>query len=121
MKLESNGEWFWLSHEGSLPGLSNDEREAMRQADALVDQARSRIARVHLLYGWYTPAGRSATQVIENLRALSRAFWGDPDTEVIDFTAADNALNSVRESLEKFGAEARSAAWCARKPRKDEP
>jgi hypothetical protein len=120
MRLESNGDWLWLSHEGGVLGLSHDEREAMREADALIDQARSRIARVHLLYGTYSAAGASATHVIENLRTVSQAFWGDPDSELIDFSAASGAMDGVRDSLEKFGAEARNASWSARKPRRDE-
>src|SRR5947209_2182202 len=79
MKLEYMGDWLWRSHEGGDPELSATEAAGMREADALVDQARARVARIHLLYGSASAAGGCATTVVNELQTTTRSFWGDPD------------------------------------------
>jgi hypothetical protein len=117
MKLEYMGDWLWRSHESGDPYLSPVETKAMQEADALVDQARARLARVHLLYGSTSITGGCATAVINELRTISSSLWGDPDGGVLDFASADVAREAAREALDAFSASARAAAWKGRSDR----
>jgi hypothetical protein len=58
MKLEYMSDWLWRSHESGDPYLNALEIKAMREADAVVNQTRARLARVHLLYGATSPHRR---------------------------------------------------------------
>jgi hypothetical protein len=114
LKLEANGEWFWLSHMGHNDGLSSPEANAMRTADTLIDEARARLARIHLLYGTASVTGANATQLVGALRDMSKAFWGDPEGGGIQWNEADQALKGARASLDVFSAAARRSAWRGR-------
>jgi hypothetical protein len=110
MKVESNGAWFWLSHEGDDSFLSPAEVDAMGEADRLVDEARARLARVHLLYGASSETGRAASDLVSALRGGAKGLWGDPDGGGIDWNAADGGLQDGRSSLDAFVENARVAA-----------
>jgi hypothetical protein len=113
MKLERMQDWLGFSHGGDDHGLSKPQADALREADALVALARARLARVHLLFGSKSPSGTSAGALVDHLRSLSKAFWGDPEGGGIEWNDAEAALNAARASLDSFQEAARMAAWDA--------
>jgi hypothetical protein len=119
MKLEYVNDWLWHSHEAGEGYLSEKEAAAMREADGLIQEARSRLARIQLLFGGKSDTGSSATAMIDELRAVSSALWPDPDTSIIEFQRASDALAGARDALADFVSAARRAAWMGKVAKAD--
>jgi hypothetical protein len=79
-------------------------REANNAARPLVDEARAHYARVTLLFGTLTPAGRAAFSLIAN---LSHTLEVADDFEL--YYARDSVFKGISRSHELFTREARRA------------
>jgi hypothetical protein len=114
MKLERMSGWIAFSDDSDYGYLTTAQAEGMKEADALIAEARARLARIHLLFGSASVAGSWATELVEKLREASKALWHDPEMGGVDVAAADKALLAAREALEGFGTAGRLAAWKGR-------
>jgi hypothetical protein len=75
----------------------------LEEAQDRVDDAHSRLGRIHILFGAESASGRSAAEAIENLRKASQALNGWP---VPDLTTYKEAFDWAHEKHDEFNREA---------------
>jgi hypothetical protein len=86
-------------------------RAALDAASQAVDDVVAQQARVHLLFGSQSPAGKSATGIGESLRLINGALDHEPDSirDYDEFRAYSVAWKRTHEGHQEF-AEAAFAA-----------
>jgi hypothetical protein len=103
----------WGSHGGELRDeidLSPRQRDLLNTVDPLVTAASRDLARVHLLFGPESEAGKAARLAVAKLRRSFSDLQGEPDYPLSDAHRANEALSEARVAANSFVESARESA-----------